>query len=328
METLLTVVIAAYNSEKTIERTLQSLLPLVKKGVEVVVIDDGSSDGTYQIAKDFSRVVDGLKIVSLEHDGSASARNYGLSMVSTRFVMFCDADDELLDFDLNALELLDDDFIVCDYLYKRINGEIEKVKVSIGESGMRETVFSAELSESLIGQVGFWRYLYRTDFLREKSVRFVGQLSELNADYFVLDDYFFLLHVLSTFETCNYWNAAIYKYYENASANPKRFQKQSKFICSAANIQIREVYEKLPKERRSWYRMELRRQLFSSFMAVSLKDTYLCWWRFGKAVTEMKTDSLKVTIMHNMKDWLILLYVVIKKTASTAKSMTKSKILR
>lgn len=325
METLLTIVIAAYNAESTFERTLHSVLPLINRNVQVVIIDDGSNDRTYQIAKDFSRIANGTKIFSLEHDGSASARNYGLSIVKTKFVMFCDADDELLDFSVQELEVLDVDFIVCDYLYARSNGDVEKIEISDGASVIRKTVFSTEISEVLIRQMGFWRYIYRTDFLREKSVRFVGQLTELNTDYFVLDDYFFLLQVLSTFDTFIFWKEAIYKYYENPLASPQRFQSQSKFISSAALIQIREIYGNLPTERRTWYRKELRRQLFSSFMAISLKDTYLSWLRFGKAITEMREESLIVTFKNSVRDWLILMYLVIKKTASTFKSLTKSK---
>ena len=60
MATLLSIVVAAYNSEKTLERTLQSLAPLLEKGVQAVIVDDGSLDRTYEIADTFSRTVSGV----------------------------------------------------------------------------------------------------------------------------------------------------------------------------------------------------------------------------------------------------------------------------
>lgn len=321
MGTLLSIVVAAYNSEKTLERTLQSLAPLLEKGVQAVIVDDGSLDRTYEIADTFSRTVSGVEVFRLTHNGSASARNFGLSCVKSEFVMFCDADDELLEFSLDDLNETNSEVIVCSYLYEKVNGAIEIVASPVDDSASKAFLFSPELAKILMNQIGFWRYIYKTDFLRDQSVRFVGTLEELKADYFVLDDYFFLLHVLTTFKHGTSWGTPVYKYYENSHSHYQRFRKQSKFMAIAAAIQINEMAGKLSKERFSWYRSELRRQLFSSFQAVSLKDTYLTWWKFTKAVWSLRSNSSLIGLIHGLKDFLLLFFTLLRKTAGQGKSI-------
>lgn len=325
MGSLLTIVIAAYNSERTIEKTLQSLVPLLKKGAQAIVVDDGSKDRTHQIAYDFSTTVIGVEVFSLEHAGSANARNFGLNQVKTKLVMFCDADDELLDFDLNAIESYNADLIVCDYLYSRVDLSIERTRVTAGDLTSKNSSFSAEISSILMKQIGFWRYLYATEFLKNHSIRFVGTLRELKSDYFVLDDYFFLLHALSSYDLVTHWNVPVYKYHENPSASQQRFQKQSKYMARAAIIQIEEMYEKLSRERRRWYRIELRRQLFSSYKAISVSDSYMYWREFGRALEGLREGSEAENFLQRWQNLFWLLLILMRKTASKCKSLVMAK---
>jgi hypothetical protein len=113
----------------------------------------------------------------------------------------------------------------------------------------------------------------------------------------------------------------VYKYYENPHANYQRFRRQSKFMATAATIQITEMAGKLSKERSSWYRSELGRQLFSSFQVVSLKDTYLTWWKFTKAVWSSHSNSSLRGFIHGFKDSLLLFFVLLRKTAVQGKAL-------
>jgi glycosyltransferase involved in cell wall biosynthesis len=325
MDTLLTIVVAAYNSEKTLERTLQSLLPLLSRGVRAIIVDDGSCDSTYNIAKDFSRTTKGMEVFKLAHNGSASARNFGLSRVKSKFVMFCDADDEILDFNLEVCQSETAEIIVCDYLFEKANGTTELVKSELSGLASDIFTFSSDLSNDLMNQMGFWRYIYRLEFLRNESIRFVGTLTELKVDYFVLDDYFFLLHVLSSFKIGKYRSVPVYKYFENPQASYLRFQKQSKFISLAALIQTNEMYRSLSRDRRSWYRGELRRQLFSSFHAIPLKEKYTTLWRFATAIWNLRLDSSRENISESLKDTFALMFITLRKTGARVKAVVLSR---
>jgi glycosyltransferase involved in cell wall biosynthesis len=89
------VVIPAYNAEPYLREAVLSALLSKKISVELIIIDDGSNDETAYIAESFSITYENVRFVKTENSGVSSARNLGLSMVTTDFVCFLDADDRL-----------------------------------------------------------------------------------------------------------------------------------------------------------------------------------------------------------------------------------------
>ena len=90
---LVTVVIPAFNAERFLERTLQSALGQTHEQLEVIVVDDGSTDATKSIAERFAQRDSRLKVFSVANGGVASARNLGLHEGKGEFVAFLDSDD-------------------------------------------------------------------------------------------------------------------------------------------------------------------------------------------------------------------------------------------
>jgi glycosyltransferase involved in cell wall biosynthesis len=86
----ISAVIPAYNSEETVGDCLKSVLAQTEPPVDVIVIDDGSTDGTAETA----RAVDpSIRVVSTSNRGVSAARNLGVEMARGDFVAFLDADD-------------------------------------------------------------------------------------------------------------------------------------------------------------------------------------------------------------------------------------------
>jgi teichuronic acid biosynthesis glycosyltransferase TuaG len=86
------VIIPAYNAEAFLARALRSVQAQSFQDFEIVVVDDGSTDGTAAVARGFS----GVRYVGANHQGEAAARNRGLEEARGEFVAFVDADDEWL----------------------------------------------------------------------------------------------------------------------------------------------------------------------------------------------------------------------------------------
>lgn len=87
----ISVVVPAYNAEKTILTTVKSILQQTHKDLEIIIIDDGSSDRTVEIVETIkdSR----LKIYSYENGGISIARNRGIDIATGEYISFLDADD-------------------------------------------------------------------------------------------------------------------------------------------------------------------------------------------------------------------------------------------
>lgn len=91
----LSVIVIGYNIEKYIEKCLQSLKEQTYKKLEIIFIDDGSSDNTYKIAKKIAEEMSNLKVFTKTNSGPGAARNYGIKKSTGKYITFVDGDDFL-----------------------------------------------------------------------------------------------------------------------------------------------------------------------------------------------------------------------------------------
>lgn len=87
------VIIPAFNAERTIEETLVSARSQTHKALEIIVVDDGSTDGTAEIVAGHAASDPRIRLVQQRNEGVASARNRGISAASGEFIAPLDADD-------------------------------------------------------------------------------------------------------------------------------------------------------------------------------------------------------------------------------------------
>jgi glycosyltransferase involved in cell wall biosynthesis len=94
MSPRVTVVIAAYNAESYLRETIESVLAQRLQDIEVIVVDDGSTDGTLKILRAFSD--ERLTVLRQKNSGVSAARNAGLAAARAAYIFFLDADDMLV----------------------------------------------------------------------------------------------------------------------------------------------------------------------------------------------------------------------------------------
>ena len=87
---MITVIIPAYNEEKVIAKTIESVLEIDYPKKEIIVVDDGSKDNTLQIAKEYKR--DKVRVLHKENGGKASALNYAIAYANGEIISVLDAD--------------------------------------------------------------------------------------------------------------------------------------------------------------------------------------------------------------------------------------------
>ncbi len=123
---MISVIVPAFNSEKYIERALNSVIGQNYSNWEMIVIDDGSTDNTRRICDDLAVEDTRIVIISQENAGSSAARNRGLTCAKGEFVAFLDADDwyEPNFFSKLVHELIqsESDIVMCDF---DLNGKSE-----------------------------------------------------------------------------------------------------------------------------------------------------------------------------------------------------------
>lgn len=120
------IIITMYNSKKYIENCIISVLNQTYKNIEIILVDDGSTDGTYEYVKKCFKD-NRVHIYSKTNGGPASAKNYGLSQVSGDYFLFLDSDDWI---EANLVEelvkkiIIDDaDIVFYDFIMENIYGK-------------------------------------------------------------------------------------------------------------------------------------------------------------------------------------------------------------
>ena len=172
------VIIVAYNIENYVERCLISITNQTLKEIEIIVVNDGSTDHTLEkiknIANDDKRIV----IVNQENKGSIEARKSGLNVARGDYILFVDGDDWL---EVNTLELLyknaiiNNSDIVIYNAFLSYDDRKEKFDIifnkNLDENDYIENLFLAKIAPSL------WSKFVKLDFLKSNNIAFPSNIS-------------------------------------------------------------------------------------------------------------------------------------------------------
>ncbi len=164
----ISVIVPCYNCEKTVARTLDSLAAQTFRDIELIVINDGSTDGTPAVLEAWKKEhpdID-MKLFSKQNEGIAAARTFGVSKVTGRYFGFLDSDDYTVPemfaelYELAERESLD--VAVSDFVWVSSQGERTE------KEGPYET--GPDMLVHLFAVL--WNKLYRTEFIRSLDIEF------------------------------------------------------------------------------------------------------------------------------------------------------------
>lgn len=162
MSQLVTVVIPVYNAEKYIERCMDSILKQTYDNIEVLAINDGSSDGSLDILKRYEENDARVRVINQKNMGVAKTRDKGVREAKGEYIAFID----------------NDDYIDNDYIEKLLPRKGEEVVIS----GFRrpdidgkvvQTVKLADAEWSKFVNPTPWAKIYRKDFLVTNKITFL-----------------------------------------------------------------------------------------------------------------------------------------------------------
>ena len=95
MENLISVIVPVYNVEPYLKECISSILHQTHNALQVILIDDGSTDGSGEICDQFAKRDDRIEVIHQKNAGVSVARNAGLQRAIGKFVIFTDSDDKL-----------------------------------------------------------------------------------------------------------------------------------------------------------------------------------------------------------------------------------------
>lgn len=181
MEDLVSVVVPVYNMGTSIEVCVQSLIKQSYKNIEIILVDDGSTDNSLQECEKLKKIDNRVRVFHTENQGSGPARNYGIKNAKGRYICFPDADDLYEEIAVmamvNAMNEGQNDFVVAGFI--SLDGNGKKVtqrryqdKEISGEQ-MRKNYDKYIGENEALGINGApWNKLYDLKIIRENEITF------------------------------------------------------------------------------------------------------------------------------------------------------------
>lgn len=222
---LLSVIIPVYNCERYILRCLNSIMNQSYKDIEVIVINDGSIDGTLKICLDEAKKDSRIKVISQSNAGVTSARMAGIESANGRWITFVDADDYL---EVEAF---------AEYVKRLVSEETDIVVTS--EYTVRGTLHN--MTNSVVSSryaieklccfefpTSMWAGMYSTSLVREV-------VFDTNLHFF--EDYFFMYQILHKVEKVSIVHIHLYNYcINNGSINSQGISEKRMTCLRLINI--------------------------------------------------------------------------------------------
>lgn len=172
---LVSVIIPAYNAGEYLAQCIENLLAQTHKNLEIIVVDDGSTDNTAQVARQYPSV----RYLYQENEGPSSARNRGIEAASGEYIHFMDADDAItLDFHekmVQAMVNTDAEIAFCGFFFERFPKQTQRVQYHAIYTKTEDKIKAT----NVCNYGACWRYLFNLSFLKEQNLRFeLGRLAE------------------------------------------------------------------------------------------------------------------------------------------------------
>lgn len=177
----ISIIVPIYNAEKYISKCIDSILNQTKKELEIILINDGSTDNTEKIIKSYKD----KRIVYFKNanHGIGYTRNYGISKSTGKYIMFLDSDDYL---EKNACEKLFNkiekdnlDIVICDF-YKDYENRIEEIHTgSFKDSSLKDN------PDIITEYLCPWAKLYSSKLLKNNKIKFVEDLKYEDAPFVI-----------------------------------------------------------------------------------------------------------------------------------------------
>ncbi len=216
---LVSIIVPVFNTEKTIELCLNSIVKQTYKDIEIIVVDNGSSDQTESIARKFVNKDNRVRLLSEPKQGVFHARNRGIANSNGNYITFVDADDYLESAAIaREVELLIQDgvdIVLFDYFLNRGN-TIQKCSDYL-EYGLYNTnkkiILEKMCSEEYFASV--WRGIYSADLIRNKIQFRKTKYSE---------DLLFNIECIVNANEIRVSNLPLYHYVDNDASSLKKLQ--------------------------------------------------------------------------------------------------------
>lgn len=202
MKPLVSIIIPAYNVENYIAVCFDRLFGQTYKNIEIIVVDDESSDGTVGVCERFSTTDSRIKLIKSEHGGASHARNVGIEQATGEYITFVDSDDfvetNLIEEYVTAYDLWKDNASIAitgmcwEDEMNRFASHTERL-LEVGNGYIKGELYLLQRNDtSTLSWLKLFNFItnkcYRASIIRENNIRFdetihIAEDMKFNVEY-------------------------------------------------------------------------------------------------------------------------------------------------
>lgn len=224
------IIMPVYNTQKYLRRCLDALVNQTLKDIEIIAVNDGSTDGSLDILQEYAAKYEMIRVISKENGGQATARNLGIKESTGEYIGFADSDDYV---DVTMFEKMyslakqkNCDMVECYFHYlMETDGE---PKVLQPRGRVRE--YKNQQDMLIDPQVSPWNKLYRREVLMHPDVYFPEGL--------IYEDTAFYIKTIPHVKSAAYLDEQLVYYFlrGNSTMNANKSQKVGNIFPVLENI--------------------------------------------------------------------------------------------
>ncbi len=235
---LISIIVPVYNVKNYLKKCLDSLVNQTYKNLEIIVVNDGSDDGSEEICNEYARKYDFIQVIEKENGGLSDARNCGIRAATGEYIGFVDSDDWIEnDMYQSLIEVIikyNADIAMCGRYIVQGNSVLslytsEKIRVYKGNEALKQLLLGKELDSSVCDK------LFHKSLI--KDIEFpIGKIHE---------DIFTTHKIVNKCKKMVHIGSPKYYYYNRKGSITKSQFSKRNFDLIEAYQQIREEYENL-----------------------------------------------------------------------------------
>ena len=224
------IIIPVYNSYKNLNRCLDSVINQTYKNIEIIIINDGSTDRSLDILNEYKKKDNRIKVYTIKNSGVSYARNYGIKKSNGEYIMFIDSDDYI---ELNMVEKMMNSLVSNKVDIVRCNNFVEE-KTNYVESYYLKNKLVNKIDSNIISDIITSKLLtYCCVLLVKKDVLLKTNL--FNVDLKIYEDRVFYLELFLKAKNVYFMEDVLYHYVTNNNGCTKSNKNITRHLFDTIN---------------------------------------------------------------------------------------------
>ena len=176
------IIVPIYNTEKHLRKCIDSIINQTYKNLEIILVDDGSTDKSREIIKEYKIKDDRIITLFQSNFGAPSARNKGIETATGTYIMFFDSDDELYEKAIESLvnNIKDADIVIGNFCEIDVNGHLIKENKQF----KNELFTTDDINKVIIYNSIPGNKLYKSRLIKEKNIIFDNVRIEQDTNFY------------------------------------------------------------------------------------------------------------------------------------------------